>query len=354
MIHTFELTSTTNSKKAINILTEYCDLNEIPKLITESKDKKIKIPLHNPGIMEVSISYIGSDFYRLYLRVEPQSLILGRRTIEVFDCTAESIKKLRTDLPRAIKDISTLLPNVERWNVSRIDYTMNLITNYEKQCVELAKKGRDPYRYKDIINQPGSSYRKSKSVILNFYDKLDHIEKKVDWTSSYACLLDEAMNIFRIEVQCLDKNKLKHIRKKFNLPSKANIYDYVNPDIARYLIFYYYNIVIGTGDYYSMKEAVKKVQETKWSSRKKENLKRWLQLIAQARSISRAREQFIEGTVLKNTQILVKGTNNTFTNYINACKEININPVTIPKDWKIKYIPNPVKIDRILIKEKRA
>lgn len=48
--------------------------------------------------------------------------------------------------------------------------------------------------------------------------------------------------------------------------------------------------------------------------------------------------------MLKNTQILVKGTHNTFTNYIKACSEIDINPVTIPKDWKIKHIPNPIKI----------
>lgn len=92
-----------------------------------------------------------------------------------------------------------------------------------------------------------------------------------------------------------------------------------------------------------MEEAIKRIQETKWSSRKKENIKRWLQLIAQARSVSRARDQFIEGTILKNTQTLVKGTHNTFTNYIKACREIDVNLVTIPKDWKIKYIPNPIR-----------
>lgn len=258
MIHTFELTKTTNKIKMIKLLTEYYPMDEIPRLLDDPKNKEINIPIQKPGIIKASISHIDSDFFRVYLRVEPQSLIIDRKTINVFDCTVDTVKKHKKALSCTIKEISDLLPNVEKWNVSRIDYTMNLISNHVKQCVELARKGRDPYRYKDILNAPGSSYRKSNSVILNFYDKLDHTVKKIGLTSSNAYLLEEANNIFRIEVQCLNKNKLKHIREKYNLPAKSNIYDYLRSDIAGNLIFYYYNIVIGTGGYYSINEANKK------------------------------------------------------------------------------------------------
>lgn len=343
MIHTVELTITTDSNKAIKILTEYYQLENVLKILAASKDKKINIPIQYPGLMDVSISHIDRDYFRLYLIIEPQSLIIARRTIDVFDCSDESIYKLKTVLPVAIKNISSTLPTEERWTVSRIDYTVNLFSEYVEQCVDLVKKGRDPYRYKDTINLPGSSYRKSKTVILNFYDKLDHIKKTLNSTSSDGYLLDEAKNILRIEVQCLNNLKLKHIREKYQLRSNANIYDYLRSDIAKETLFYYYKKVIGTGDYYSMNGAIKKIQNSTWSKRKKENIIKWLRLIAQARSVSNARVQFLAGTVLKNTNTLVKGSQNTFTNYINSCEEIDLNPVTIPRDWKIKYIPNPIK-----------
>lgn len=343
LIHTIELSITTNRNKVTKILTDYYQLEEVQQIIANTKSKKISIPIQYPGIMDVSISHIYEDYYRLYLIIELQSLIVGRRTIDVFDCSDESIYKLRTALPNAIKYISSTLPTEERWKVSRIDYTVNLFSEYVKQCIDLAKKGRDPYRYKDIINLPGSSYRQSKTVILNFYDKLDHIRKYIGSTSPNAYLLEEAKNIFRIEIQCLGNKKLKHIKNKYKLPTYANIYDYLRSDIAKETIFYYYKKVIGTGDYYSMNEAINKIQNSTWSNRKKENIIKWLRLIAQARSVSNAREQFITGTVLKNTNTLVKGSLNTFGNYIKSCEAIDLNPVTIPKDWEIKYIPNPIK-----------
>lgn len=343
LIDTIELTITTNRNKAKIILSDYYQFEEVQQIIANTKGKKVSIPIQYPGITDVSFSHIDRDYYRLYLIIEPQSLIIGRRTIDVFDCSDESIYKLRNALPVAIKNISSTLPSEERWTVSRIDYTVNLLSENVEKCVYLAKKGRDPYRYKDTIKLPGSSYRKSKTVILNFYDKLDHIRKNTGPTSPNAYLMEEAKNIFRIEIQCLGNKKLRHIKDKYKLPTNADIYDYLRSDIAKEIIFYYYKKVIGMGDYYTMSEAINKIQNTPWSRRKQENIIKWLRLIAHARSISKAREQFITGTVLKNTNTLVKGSLNTFGNYIKSCEAIDLNPVTIPKDWEIKYIPNPIK-----------
>jgi hypothetical protein len=343
MVHTFELILITHSDKIISLLKDYSKLNEIQELIA-GEIAKIILPLNITGIMEVSISKINEDFFRIYLRIEPQSLIKGKRTIQLFDCSPQSVDKLKLELDDKIKEISYMLPSAEGWIVSRIDYAINLTTSYVKQCVELAKRSNDPYRYKDTINLPGSSYRKSKSVVLNFYDKQDHIAKYIDASSVNSYLIEEAKNIFRVEVQCLNHNKLNHIRKKFNLPTKATIYDFLCPKMAREIVFYHYDSVIGTSDFYSLYEAIKLIHMTNWSDRKKENVKKWLQLIAQARSITRARKQFVEGTVIKSTQTRVKGSQNTFTNYIKACKEIGLGPLTIPRDWGISYIPNPIRL----------
>lgn len=342
MVHTFELILITNSDKILSLLKDYSKLNEIQELIA-GEIAKIILPLNITGIMEVAISKINEDFFRIYLRIEPQSLIEGKRTIQLFDCSPQSVKKLKSVMEDKISEISYMLPTAEGWTVSRIDYAINLTSSYVKQCVELAKRAKDPYRYKDTINLPGSAYRRSKSVILNFYDKLDHITKYIDSSSVNSYLVEEAKDIFRVEVQCLNQNKLNQIRKKFKLPTKATIYDYLRSKIAREIVLYHYDTVIGTSDFYTQYEAIKLIYTTNWSDRKKENVKKWLQLIAQARSITRARKQFVEGTVIKNTQTLVKGSQNTFTNYIKACKEIGLSPITIPRDWGISYIPNPIR-----------
>ncbi|WP_413377198.1 hypothetical protein [Alkalihalobacillus sp. 1P02AB] len=320
-------------------------MKEIQKVLGKLKGRRgvIELPLSIPGIILCSISYTSNGYYRIYLRVEPQSLIKEKRTIDVFECTTDSVTRLRSTLDNAIESISITLPRSKRWPVSRIDFTMNLTSEYVKECVALAKKGKDPYHYTDPVKKPGSSYRKSKSVVLNYYDKFDHVSKKISVDSSDAYLLEEAQNIYRIEVQCLNHNKLKHIRKRFDLPRRGNLYTYLRSDIAEWAFLSYYDSVIGRADYHSLAEAIKIVESKKWNTRKKENIVKWLKLIAQARSISKARQQFVDGTTLAHTKTIVKGSLNTFRNYEKACRDIDINPVTIPKDWGIKYIPNPIK-----------
>ncbi|MFD1449513.1 hypothetical protein [Oceanobacillus sojae] len=344
MIHTVELTNKISEKKAIKILTKHNDPNEILELIIELKKKKatIKLPLSIPGIILCSITYISNKYYRIYLRVDLQSLIIGRRTIDLFECSISFVEALRAALDGATSKISRTLPQSDEWHVSRIDFTVNLTSDYVEECVALAKKGNDPYRYKDIIDKSGSSYRKSKSVILNFYDKFDHISKKVTMDSFDAHLLEEATNVYRIEVQCLSSNKLRSIRERYNLPKNSNLFDYLRSDIAEWACLSYYEKVIGKGDYYSLAEALEKIDSTGWTIRRKNNIKNFLKLIAQAKGMTNAKKQFLEGKKLALTQTVVKGSRNTFRTYVKACEEIGVNPVTIPKDWGIYYIPNPI------------
>lgn len=346
LVHTFELNRILNEMQISNVLSEHYDLKEAQAMLHRLRENNslIKLPLSIPGIILCAISYANNDYYRIYLRVEPQSLIKGSRTIDVFDCSNESVARLEATLDKTINIVSSVLPQSYRWYVGRIDYSMNLTSEYVKECVALAKKGKDPYRYNDHVNKTGCSYRRSKSVILNYYDKFDHISKKINANSLDAYLMEEAQNIYRIEVQCLNYNKLKLIRKKFDLPKETNLYHYLRSDIAEWALLSYYDKVIGRADYYSLDEAIKKVDSTVWGSRKKENIKNWIKLIAQARSVSKARKQFVEGTTLARTDIVVKGSLNTFWNYERACRDIGVNPVTIPRDWGIDYIPNPIKL----------
>ena len=67
----------------------------------------------------------------------------------MFDCCPHSVELLKVALNDVIKEVHEKLRPADEWNVSRIDFTLNLSTQYVEECVMLAKRGRDPYRYSD-------------------------------------------------------------------------------------------------------------------------------------------------------------------------------------------------------------
>ena len=347
MVHTFEISFRTTKEKAIKILNNYCDIKTTQELLEGSKREiAITNPIDKPGIAVLTIGRNTKAYYTVSLKIEPQSLLKDRLTIETYDCSTASKIILQDKLDKAIEEICDGgFPDSEFWKVTRIDYTKNLRTGYADKCVLLAKKGKDPYCFEDNVKKPGSSYRASKSSRLNYYNKLDHILKQTELIAINPHLIEEARNIFRVEVQCRGKSKMEQIRKKHLLPKVASIYDYLDAEIAETVLTYYYEKVIGYGDYYSKYEADKIIDATNWTKRKKENIKDWLQLVAQARSVSKAMEQYVVGTKIKNTNKVINGSSASIKNYMSALAEINVNPVTIPKDWNIDNIPNPYKAE---------
>lgn len=65
-----------------------------------------------------------------------------------------------------------------------------------------------------------------------------------------------------------------------------------------------------------------------------------LRLIAQARSVNEAKKQFADGVKLKNTDVRMKGTVRTFNKYLKLLKDMEINPITVPKNWEVDILQN--------------
>ena len=341
MIHTFTISKKTNFKRIQKCLEEYAKISKNTEIEKTNEDIICKYHDGHPGLHEVRITRCVDDFGYIYLTLEPRALLKEEYTISLHDPSHQSNQSLKKAFAETIECIFGKLSmrDLRKWYTSRIDYAINIkLPNAGKYTV-LAKMGYDPYRYEEG-NYTGSSYKKCKSIHLNFYDKQDHIKKKYHQMDCYHRLLQESKDIFRIEVQIRDYNKLAALKKKYSLPD-TKIMEFLNHEIAQEVISDYFLKVIKTGDYYSLKEAGKLIDSTKWRQSKKDNIKNWLRLIVQAGSISKAKGAFNVGTKLKGFKTVVKGSDATFNNYLNSCKEINLNPVTIPKEWNIKMLPNP-------------
>ena len=85
------------------------------------------------------------------------------------------------------------------------------------------------------------------------------------------------------------------------------------------------------GDYYTLKEAVEKVKSRSFRISKEQRMIEALDLINQCRGISKAKE------TLKDEELM--GFHRTLTDLSVA----GINPVTIPKSFNIRFIPNPLQ-----------
>lgn len=109
---------------------------------------------------------------------------------------------------------------------------------------------------------------------------------------------------------------------------KQIFYDMLSDERAQYIIKKYYKSTIMLGNYYTLKEAKKRIQSSCCSKKKKEYLIDVLTTIAKSRGVMKAKEK------------LSKKEKTKFNKALKELQKIGINPVVLPKRSKINCIPN--------------
>ncbi len=296
-----------------------------------------------PGFNKLRLYRRGNEqYYFLCIVINPQGLLTNRPTIDLFSCTQENVEALTVSFRDGVRILTGLtFSTLLEWSVVRIDYAINLYTPHVGTYVELAKRAKLPRNFSYKIDKPGSFYIQSKSVTLNFYDKLDEMQKKPNWGSYYETLCRDAANVYRIEVQC-EESKRFDIMRAYNLPD-ISLSGFLDERIASDIIQYYYQATIGYGDYYSLSAVHQRIQETLWRKPKKEQIYNWLRLIAQTGAFAESSACFLQGVYLNDEpQAWVQGSKRTLADYIDSCRDEGINMTTIPAIYGIDWLPNPM------------
>lgn len=250
------------------------------------------------------------------------------------------------------KRISTLLKTFDCYCLKRVDYCLNfyldeLIPGCNPNLImNLIKRGDIPHNYEEWgeydnvshrkKSSPNSFYLISKSVNINCYNKYMQLleRSKENANNGYPpisqAVLGAAQGIIRFEVQC------KH--HKMN-PSSNSVKGSENDSYNKYkdllsyetcidTIIYYYRKIIKYGDWYTLQDAVRKIMSQHYNRQKEKRLIDVLGLVNQRRSFNDAKTAYT-GEKLK-----------AFKRTIKDLISLNINPVTIPREWGIKHIPN--------------
>ncbi len=295
------------------------------------------------------------QFY-VFIEVDPQVMIISRRTIELFRPDNYHISLLERRFADNMRVYTTdeKFTQLSNWLCQRIDYTHNFRFNSAENknlFLELTRKCSNYFRRQDtyistIPRSEQSTAERNGSVKVIFYDKQEQLEHLYGGnyhvlTDEELSLIEQAENIIRFEVQCY-KPRIRNFLNKYNLDSRS-ILNYLNADIARDILLTEYDRSVGRGEFMYRYRAKKLIDSSDFRPSTKAKLFQTMQLIAQARHIDSAKNQFIAGgTRIKRTNIVVEGSANTFRNRLKHIRSLDLHPVLIPKDRGIPQFTNPI------------
>ena len=328
MIHTFKIYCIISAELAHQIL-HYLGIRQNRRLFRG----RVNIA----GLSNVSIAPRGSEHsgYRLAVQVNPAKLLYGYDAYEtVVEAELDNISHSFAAAIVAAFNCNTL-PSLPDWFVHRIDYAVDIHTEFVDNYLQLFDKADKPRWYKEAYSsKQGSCYLECKAANVNVYKKAPQL-KKLGYSQE---VIDNAQKILRFEIQCKSP-KVGRLRDRYELDGRQ-LRDFFSRQLATIVLFSYCRRVFKTGDYYSFREASKRI-ESMVKPRSQTALEKILRAIAQTRSISVARIQLpILGVVIKNTipGTCVKLCKDQFCRNLKQLSDLNINPVTIPRDWGIDQL----------------
>ena len=250
--------------------------------------------------------------------------------------TVDYLESAETLFNNEAKKISPILGEYSHYSMNRPDYCVNFdlselkIPCTAERMIKLIKRGNIPTHYSEWVDDDSaksSFYLESKSVTINCYWK--HKQLKENFNDCPD--LETSKNLIRFEVQCkyLKTYLLsKDIKRKQELSESDVIREMLSEDFCKEIIKKYFNKVIRRGDYFTLNEAIRQVQLQHFSKKKEARIIMELRRINQFRGIYKVRAA-LQGDELE-----------IFRRTLRDLSEINVNPVTIPREWNITRIPN--------------
>lgn len=322
--------------------------------------------LRNKGIRWLLLSSMapnGFSWQGIAMIVNPKALIEGNYITAAQESDLDVVEKVFNN---EAKRISPILLKFGWCSLNRADFCLNIdlkelgIPCTPEMMITLIKQGNIPKHYKERrwyderlhrkVADKNSFYLESKSMTINYYWKYPQQE---DASHPNFLFRESSRNVIRLEVQ-YKYPKLYPIAKEHRQESKffksteelsfEEIYQEIafhethNPSIpvdvmlssrvSDRIIRKHFAQIIGRGDYFTLDGARSIVESYNYRSDKEERMIWTLEWIKKYHGIAKAK------TKLHGPDQV------DFKRSLKDLDSILVNPVTIPRRWNIKYIPN--------------
>lgn len=159
-------------------------------------------------------------------------------------------------------------------------------------------------------------YYKGKSLNINVYNKAEQLRREQQPVEN----IDD-YDYLRVEVQ-VKKNKLNAIVSKFGLKGRELQY-LATPQVEEYVLNSYVKALTGTGLYVTQQQAFQIIDDSDYTTSKKQRLKATVKAITDKHGIAKVLEQIESGKITELGKLP------TVKTYLREIQDMGINPVTI-------------------------
>lgn len=300
----------------------------------------------------IRCNYGNDAFKSHFVEVTINPKILGGINDYVTAATYDDMGTVIENFNNEARSISPILKDFHHYYLKRVDYCINFALNElapgcsPEQIMKLIKRADIPTHYKEwkeydttahrTKSKNSSFYLMNSSVVINCYMKHVELQERSqkyesrEYSQITREMLNKSLDIIRFEVQC-KYHKMYDLNRKAEEAGnhKTNKYEsLLTNEMCSEIVSDHYKKTIGKGDWSSQQYAVRRIRLCKFNSQKEKRLIDALNFVNGCKTLSDAKSAF-KGDDLK-----------TFKRTLNDLSNLGINPVAIPKNWGIKYIPN--------------
>ena len=153
-----------------------------------------------------------------------------------------------------------ILPYLNEWRVTRLDYAVDLNTPFVNTYIDLFKIGFIPRGFFAPKNYATSYYLISDNSTINFYNKIEQVKAKHNYTNEYIENEIGFMpdGILRLEIQC-KSGCLAYLRRKYKI-GNLTLKPLWNPVIAADVIKQKISSIIGQEDFFTFEHCMRVLQ----------------------------------------------------------------------------------------------
>lgn len=350
MYHTMELHLKISGSQYYKFKNQLFILNDIVKQSTWENRKTRHIECKELSFEGISLIKLVKlelgRYFGLWVKINPKVLIEQGNYTDVMraadsDHVLARINELMSRLLGEAVDFSESL-------IDRIDACANIAfekSELAKRYMALLRRGRIPWSFEQhaeyskmarrFMPNPNAFYLLSPSRCINIYDKYSQANQKSHMEGYDYPGIERMKGIIRIEIQ-LFRPEVLRLMKKLNI-SNMRSFLVRGDEIAAHLFCKYLPKLYGTGDFFR----IGIVKELLLSDMSGVGTFRSRQLVEFATIVNRLRSL---DAGIKVYQAKKEIKNQAMKRMIQCFDGIKISPITIPKEWGINYLPNPLAL----------
>lgn len=316
---------------------EYGVIDEAFKKISffdKNKDKNARIThyYHKCGFPEIRLRNNQMYNYRaLEITLRPKLLVEAGNYNDVTHL--HEFIKVRENFNSILSEIMGMcVPDFFQWKVKRIDYAIDLKVDEDliPKYMFMIKKGNladymlNP-KALEYFGEENNVYIRCESFTINWYDRYLTQCTKQDKTKKSYNNLEDLRGTFRFEIGMMDARKVLRGREN-------KVLNFLNLTICEERILFFYDLIVGSGDFVTHTEGVKIIEGIEQQS-KRMKLRRIYNLINQLGCVWQAREEY------KEKASDSKRAAGKFSKSLNQIRELGVNPLSLPSEWGVR-LPN--------------